>query len=123
MEANRRVLLKLGVPENAIETFGQGNRSTSDEAAALREWTERHGASSIIIPTEAFATRRVRWVFDREFVGRGIRIQVLSLEPPEYTRTEWWRTAPGLITFQNEVIKYIYYRLQLFRAAFPGKSG
>ena len=111
-EANRRVLLKLGVPENAIETFGQTNNSTRDEAVALREWADRHGASSIIIPTEVFAARRVRLAFDRAFVGRGIRIQLLSLEPPEYTRGEWWRTPAGLITFQNEVIKYIYYRLE-----------
>jgi uncharacterized SAM-binding protein YcdF (DUF218 family) len=109
-EANRRVLLKLGVPENAIETFGQTNKSTRDEAVALREWADRQGASSIIIPTEVFAARRVRLVFDRVFAGWGIRIQLLSLEPPEYTRGEWWRTAAGLITFQNEVIKYIYYR-------------
>ena len=110
-EANRRVLLKLGVPENAIETFGQANKSTRDEAVELWRWVERHGAKSIIIPTEVFAARRVRWVFNREFAGRGIRIQVLSLEPPDYTRTEWWRTDLGLIAFQNEVIKYIYYRL------------
>jgi uncharacterized SAM-binding protein YcdF (DUF218 family) len=111
-ETNRRVLLRLGVPENAIETFGRANKSTKDEAVALREWVARHGASSIIVPTEVFAARRVRWVFNREFAGRGIRIQVLSLEPPDYTRREWWRTAAGLITFQNEVIKYIYYRLE-----------
>jgi hypothetical protein len=104
------VLLKLGVPEGAVETFGRANRSTSEEAAALREWSERHGASSIIIPTEVFAARRVRWIFGREFAGRSIRIQVLSLDPPDHTRAEWWRTASGLITFQNEVIKYIYYR-------------
>jgi uncharacterized SAM-binding protein YcdF (DUF218 family) len=109
-EANRSVLLKLGVPENAIETFGQANKSTRDEAIALRQWAERNGASSIIIPTEVFAARRVRWMFEREFAGQGVRIQVLSLEPPEYTRREWWRTANGLISFQNEVIKYIYYR-------------
>jgi uncharacterized SAM-binding protein YcdF (DUF218 family) len=109
-EANRRVLLKLGVPENAIETFGQTNNSTRDEAVALREWADRYGASSIIIPTEVFAAQRVRLAFDCEFAGRGIRIQLLSLEPPEYTRREWWRTPAGLITFQNEVIKYIYYR-------------
>jgi uncharacterized SAM-binding protein YcdF (DUF218 family) len=110
-EANRRVLLKLGVPENAIQTFGEGNSSTGDEAAALREWIERHGASSIIIPTEVFAARRVRWIFDREFAGRNTSIQVLPLEPPGYTRAQWWRTPTGLIAFQNEVIKYIYYRL------------
>jgi uncharacterized SAM-binding protein YcdF (DUF218 family) len=111
MEANRRVLLTLGVPENAIETFGQGNSSTSDEVTALRQWTERHEASSIIIPTEPFATRRVRWAMHRAFADRDIRILVLSVDPPGYTRTEWWKSAAGLITFQNEVMKYIYYRL------------
>jgi uncharacterized SAM-binding protein YcdF (DUF218 family) len=111
-EANRRVLLNLGVPENAIETFGQTNESTRDEALALRGWAERHGAKSIIIPTEVFTARRVRWIFNREFAERGISIQVLSVEPPEYRRTEWWKTDLGLIAFQNEVIKYIYYRLQ-----------
>src|SRR5262249_51093652 len=34
-EANRRVLLKLGVPENAIEMFGRANKSTRDEAVEL----------------------------------------------------------------------------------------
>ena len=111
-EANRRVLLKLGVPENAIEAFGRANKSTKDEAIALREWGKRHNASSIIIPTEVFAGRRVRWIFDREFAGQGIRIQLLSLEPPEFTRREWWKTPAGLLAFQNEVIKYIYYRLE-----------
>ena len=106
------MLLKLGVPESAIETFGQANKSTRDEAVALRAWVERHGAKSVIIPTEVFAARRVRWVFDREFDGRGIRIQVLPIDPPDYKRTEWWKKDVGLIAFQNEIIKFIYYRLQ-----------
>ena len=110
VETNQQVLLKLGVPESAIETFGQANNNTRDEAVELRKWVERHQASSIIIPTEIFAARRVRWIFDREFAGTSIRIQLLSLEPPQYARREWWRTEAGLITFQNEVIKYIYYR-------------
>jgi hypothetical protein len=110
-QANRSVLLQLGVPENAIEAFGQKNESTRDEAVALLGWAERHGAKSIIVPTEVFASRRVRWIFNREFAGRGIRIQVLSLEPLDYRLREWWKSDAGLITFQNEVIKYIYYRL------------
>ena len=111
-ESNRRVLLKLGVPENAIETFGGAHKNTRDEAVALREWTERRRVSTIIIPTEVFAARRVRWMFQREFAGQGIHIQVPSYESGDYTRAEWWKSAVGLVTFQNEVIKYVYYRLQ-----------
>src|SRR5215475_12075233 len=43
-DSNRRVLLRLGVPEEAIEAFGKANRNTRDEALALREWAARHGA-------------------------------------------------------------------------------
>jgi uncharacterized SAM-binding protein YcdF (DUF218 family) len=111
-ELNRRVLLKLGVPENAIETFGQANKSTRDEAVALREWADRHDALTIIVPTEGFAGRRVRWIFQREFAGRDVRIQVPCYEPRGYKRAEWWKTADGLIAFQNELIKYVYYRLK-----------
>jgi uncharacterized SAM-binding protein YcdF (DUF218 family) len=111
-DANQQVLLKLGVPESAIETFGLDNQNTRDEAIALREWADRHDATTIIVPTEVFAARRVQWIFQREFAEKGIRIEVPSYEPSEYSKAAWWKTAAGLITFQNEVIKYVYYRLK-----------
>jgi len=111
-ELNRRVLLKLGVPDSAIEMFGQANRNTNDEAVALRDWADRHGVSRIVIPTEIFAARRVRWIFNREFAGRSVHLAIASFEPRHYTRAEWWKTEAGMIAFQNEIIKYIYYRLK-----------
>jgi uncharacterized SAM-binding protein YcdF (DUF218 family) len=111
-ELNRRLLLKLGVPDAAIGTFGQANRNTKDEAVALRLWADRHGVSRIIIPTEVFAARRVRWIFNREFAGSSVRLEIPSFEPAHYTRAEWWKTEAGMIAFQNEIMKYLYYRLQ-----------
>ena len=111
-ESNRQVLLRLGVPPDAIETFGNANKNTWDEAAALLEWAERHAASTVIIPIEIFSTRRVRWTFDRAFAGQPIHAEVSSIDPPQYTRANWWTNELGLITFQNEILKYIYYRLK-----------
>ena len=111
-ELNREILLKWGVPAGAIETFGTANRSTRDEAVALREWAKRNAVSSFIIPTEIFPARRVRWIFRRAFFGTTVSIEVLSVEPPDYTRRDWWKTEHGLVAFQNEVFKYIYYRLK-----------
>jgi DUF218 domain len=111
-EANRQVLLKLGVPASAIDTFGTANKNTKDEALALHAWAERHHASTIIIPVEIFAARRVRWMFDREFSGQLVQIAVQSFDPPNYARTSWWQNEYGLIAFQNEILKYIYYRLK-----------
>jgi hypothetical protein len=42
----------------------------------------------------------------------GVRVMVQAVEPPEYKVNEWWRSENGLIEFQNEVIKYVYYRFK-----------
>ena len=109
-ESNRRVLLKLGVPADAIETFGTMNRNTIEEAIALSEWADRNNASSFIIPTEIFSARRVQYIFRRELATE--RLEVLSLDPRLYNKDDWWKTDTGLIAFQNEILKYIYYRLK-----------
>src|ERR1700733_12252757 len=75
-ELNREVLLKLGVPETAIATFGENNASTEQEAVALRDWALQTQAKRIIIPTELFATRRTRWIFDRELNPSGVGVIV-----------------------------------------------
>jgi uncharacterized SAM-binding protein YcdF (DUF218 family) len=112
-EGNRQVLLKSGVPDSAIENFGKANRNTREEAIALKDWADRNVVSVLIIPTEIFSARRVRWMFNREFAGTGVRIEVPSFNPLRlYTRAEWWKSEDGMIAFQNEVLKYIYYRLK-----------
>ncbi|MBV8525860.1 MAG: YdcF family protein [Acetobacteraceae bacterium] len=109
--ANRAVLLKLGVPEGDIETFGADLSSTREEALALRDWAARERVHSIIVPTEIFAARRLRWMLHRVF-GNDLVIRVPALDPPEYRDDDWWRHERGIIGFQNELIKYVYYRLK-----------
>jgi hypothetical protein len=111
-ESNRQVLLKLGVPAAAMETFGKVNKNTRDEVLALEKWAESHEAAAVIIPIEMFSTRRVRWIVRREFARRSTRIEVLPIESSRYTQSEWWKNDEGIISFQNEILKYIYYRLK-----------
>jgi uncharacterized SAM-binding protein YcdF (DUF218 family) len=111
-ELNRNALRSLGVPDSAVEMFGRANASTRDEAYALREWADRHPTSVIVIPTEIFPTRRVRWIFDRAFNGDSARFQIVAIEPHGYTRATWWKSEVGLIAFQNEILKYLYYRFR-----------
>jgi uncharacterized SAM-binding protein YcdF (DUF218 family) len=111
-ESNRQVLLKLGVSAAAIEIFGNANKSTREEAIAVREWAERGGGLDLIIPTEDFSSRRVRWIFRREFAGFSSRVQVQKFEPTQYSTEEWWKTEQAVFLFQNEVMKYIYYRIK-----------
>lgn len=110
-ESNYQALLKLGVPAHAIEAFGTANRNTNDEADSLREWADTHKAATIIIPIEIFSSRRAYWIFHHRFSGLPVHIEILAFDPSEFTRENWWRDDRGVVTFQNEIAKYIYYRL------------
>ena len=72
----------------------------------------RTHARSVIVPTEEFSSRRVRWVVMRELAGTGIQVEVPALSDPEYNPSNWWKNEKGIVEFQNEVLKYAYYRLK-----------
>jgi uncharacterized SAM-binding protein YcdF (DUF218 family) len=112
MELNRRVLLQLGVPETAIESFGSGLSNTYEEAVALNEWAMKTHAHAVIVPTEQFSSRRVRWILARELATSGVVVRVPAVDDPAYSSSHWWKDEKGLVAFQNEVLKYIYYRLK-----------
>jgi uncharacterized SAM-binding protein YcdF (DUF218 family) len=111
VRANSEVLQKLGVPATAIEPFGDHLSDTFAEATALHEWVVRNGAHRIIVPTDIFATRRLRWTLHHVF-GNDAAILVPAVNPPDYLRDNWWKNERGVIGFQNEVVKYLYYRLK-----------
>ena len=92
--------------------IGSNVASTYDESRAVRAWIEKSGAKTIIIPTDPFHTRRVRWVFSKELRGTKTAIHVVPVNPARYRVENWWRHEDGWVAFQNEVIKYLYYRFE-----------
>jgi hypothetical protein len=109
--ASEAVLVRLGTPASAIEIFGHDLEDTHQEVLALQSWAARHSLRSIIVPTEIFSTRRVRWMLHRAF-GSEFVVRVVALDPPEYRRNDWWRHEQGIIAFNNEFVKYLYYRIK-----------
>ncbi len=107
----QEVLRNLGVPEGDVEVFGANLSSTHDEAVALRDWAQHDDARRLLVPTEIFAARRVRWMLHR-VLGDQTVIAVQALDPPDYNRNDWWQHSQGLIAFETEILKYIYYRLK-----------
>jgi uncharacterized SAM-binding protein YcdF (DUF218 family) len=120
-EVVRRVLLKNGVPAGAIVPMGRNVANTYDEAVALRAWIEETKSKSVLIPTDPFHTRRVRWVFQKVLEGTGVDVRVIVVEPPGYNATNWWQHHEGLIAFQNEIVKYLYYTVRM-RAPRPTQT-
>ena len=108
-EQTHLILLSNGVPETAMTMIGKSVDSTYDEAKAVQAWVEKSGAKSIIIPTDLFHTRRARWVFRKELRNTNTEIHVVAVNLRNYEIKDWWRHEEGLIAFQNEVIKSLYY--------------
>jgi uncharacterized SAM-binding protein YcdF (DUF218 family) len=111
-EQTRRILLKQGVPETALTPIGDGVASTYDEARALREWLGSNDAKRIIIPTDVFHTRRVRWIFNKYGGRADVSLHVVAIDPVRYNATNWWQREEGVIALQNEWLKTVYYRLK-----------
>jgi uncharacterized SAM-binding protein YcdF (DUF218 family) len=111
-ELTRRILLSNGVPKTAMTMIGTNVASTYDESRAVRVWVEKSGAKSILIPTDPFHTRRARWIFSKELRDTKTAIHVVPVNPVRYRTDDWWRHEEGVIAFQNEVVKYAYYRIE-----------
>jgi uncharacterized SAM-binding protein YcdF (DUF218 family) len=109
---NRNLLIKLGVPETDIETFGRKLANTYEEANALREWVVRSHARSVIVPIEIFSSRRVNWMLTHALVGTATAVQIQALDHPKYSGPDWWKSHEGRAAFQTEIFKYFYYRLK-----------
>ncbi len=106
------VLLRHGVSAQAVVGVGRAVRNTYQESVAVRDWARANNAKCLLIITETFHTRRVRWLFRKQFKGTGTEIRVVAAGPREYAATNWWRNEQGLINFQNEWVKLPYYWLK-----------
>jgi uncharacterized SAM-binding protein YcdF (DUF218 family) len=108
-QAARTAMRRAGIPDYAIVVLPQKVGSTFDEAMAVRAWAEAYEARRIIVATDLFHTRRVKWLFDRVLGGTRIEVTVVAVQQHLYTKDNWWRTEEGFVDFYTEVLKNIYY--------------
>ena len=82
----------------------------------MAAWTEQNRVRRIIVPTEIFASRRVRWIVRRELGKVGVDAKVETLTPKSYDFDDWWDMQAGRYDFGSEIIKYLYYRVRYWRS-------
>jgi uncharacterized SAM-binding protein YcdF (DUF218 family) len=111
MIADKQALLRNGVPETAVVTIGQRVSSTYEEAQAVHKWAATSGVKRVIIPSDMFHTRRMHWIFQKTLKPLDVNVMVSSIPAKAYSTSNWWKSEDGLLTFNNEIIKLIYYRL------------
>lgn len=108
-EITRCVLRARGVPDSQIALLPGSIASTFDEANVLAKFVDEHPGCSVAIVTNAFHTRRARWVFRRALGDRPCQVYWVAA-PREGVRAEtWWRTEAGLTTYLSEYVKFVVY--------------
>jgi uncharacterized SAM-binding protein YcdF (DUF218 family) len=108
----RMVLYKKEVPETNILVAPRVVSSTFEETLAVKEWAISNHVQKVIIPTGIFHTRRARWIFQKTLRDSPVQVIFVGITPQEYSITDWWQHEEGLIDFQNEILKLIFYHLK-----------
>lgn len=113
-EANldRAMLLKKSVPDSCIVIAPEIVASTYEESGAVGDWARTNAIHNLIVVTDIFHTRRARWLFRKRLNPLGIHVAVDAVPVREYSTTNWWQHEEGVVSFQNEVLKYAYYRVK-----------
>lgn len=110
-DLTRQLLVRSGVPADAIEVIGTNLESSRDELVASLEWARKNQATRILVTTDLFHTRRMYWFGNHLMNPEGIQLLVSPIRTSHYAETNWWTKEEGLIAFQNELIKSAFYRV------------
>ena len=106
-EQVRAMLVRCGVPDEAIHILDRDCISTSDEARAAGGWLESHPGSTLITVTNNYHSRRSRWIFRRW--APIDRIQFVSAPTDEYGPDSWWLHQGGFTLYGAEFLKFGLY--------------
>ncbi len=111
-ETVRDVLLRRGVPASQVRVVGQECAHTEAEARALKECLDREPGTTAAVVTDAFHTRRARWIFCRVMGSDAARLRFVSAPTDRFLPSSWWRTEAGVDAVLGEYLKalaYVFY--------------
>jgi uncharacterized SAM-binding protein YcdF (DUF218 family) len=107
----RAVLIRSGVPAEAIRILPGAIESTREEAFHVRDYARSHRLRRITVVTSAFHTARARWVFRRALRGTDIDVRMAAARDPRFDESNWYLREVGRACYFSELMKTIYYRL------------
>lgn len=104
-EIIRQVLLRSGVPPQAILLLPTTVDSTDQEAQCLTAYLDEHPGHRVVVVTSDFHTRRTRLVFHRVCRRHAADIQFIGAPTDSFDGTNWWKFETGFVYYVNEYLK------------------
>jgi uncharacterized SAM-binding protein YcdF (DUF218 family) len=100
---NTEVLMREGVPENAVHVLPPAVDNTADEIQAIAAELERQKGSKVIIVTTKAHTRRVRTLWAKLEQGRG-QGMVRAASGDLFDPAHWWRNTRDVLDVVRETL-------------------
>lgn len=110
-QCTRNIAVVKGIPVELTTALDKGT-STWEEAEALLDWSSQVGADTVMIVSNRFHLRRVRFVFKERFNKAGITLLLHGAPASSFDESTWWTSEEGLIMLNNEYVKLAYYHLK-----------
>jgi uncharacterized SAM-binding protein YcdF (DUF218 family) len=112
-ELSRDVMVKLGIPSDAIVIAPGVHNSTGQEAQTLRSLTRVRGWRRIIVVTSKLHTRRAALAARREVRAMGVDVIARGSRYDPADPAHWWRSRRDVRWVLLESQKLLAYWLRL----------
>lgn len=104
-DTHKRILLKLGVPETAIDFLPGRSVNTRDEAAALSDYLQSRDWKAIAI-TSPYVVRRASLIFAHRFPQGQVRVVGTPYEEFDW---RWWESPSSARAVVLELVKSLHF--------------
>ena len=111
-EIIRTILIRRGIPESVLETFGHESATTYDEARALAVFLTSQPDARVTVVTNEYHTRRARWIIALVLGRRMDQVSMVSAPSDDYKPAKWWKTPGGFRMIVSEYLKLAGYMLR-----------
>jgi uncharacterized SAM-binding protein YcdF (DUF218 family) len=109
-EICRSILVRRGVPEEAITEIDAACESTFDEAQAMAKFfASGPPPSRVLVLTSDYHTRRARWVFQHVLGPRFAQLTFVSAPTDDFPAERWWCSYEAFGTVMSEYLKLGFY--------------
>lgn len=112
-DEQRKILVRLGVPADAIVLPMRIHDNTAQEAQTLRELAVKNRWRRIIVVTSKYHLRRAGFAIRREMNGTGVEVEMHGTRYENANPDRWWTTRSDLRWVLDEGAKLIAYELGL----------
>ncbi len=122
-EIVRRVLRHRGIPDEKILPLPGASRTTFDDARALAAYLESRPHDTVIVITNAFHSRRTRYIFRQVLGPMSDRLRFVAAPNPGFADDNWWQTRSGARIVLSENLKLAFYRVRYTDVRWWGLCG